>query len=173
MDLAQSPHLIQGLNTGSSQPVVNPSSRHFVTRSLTRKKSLGFLSALLLGSWLKQLSSHKLRHRVSVGNLSSLLTACEHAAYETVDNEDEVTSQTGLLWDQSDGLYSYLTFTNHFTIQMHSIQGSGAFVLKYLRILCASLKMTCLWLSEYCDNKELIRLILYEVLEFYLLTLST
>lgn len=111
-----------------------------------RKKGLGFLSALLVGGWLKQLSSYELRHshRVSVRNLSSLLTACEHAAYETVDNEDEVTSQTGLLWDQSDGLCSYLTFTNHFTTKMHSTQGSGAFVLKYLRILCASLKMTCL-----------------------------
>lgn len=96
----RSPHLIQGLNTGTSQPVVNPSSRHFAARNLTRKKSLGFLSTLLVGDLLKQLSSHELRHshRVSVRNLSSLLTVCEQAAYEMADNEDEVTSQTGLLW---------------------------------------------------------------------------
>lgn len=48
--------------------------------------------------------------------------------YETVDKEGagEVTSQLGQLWDQSDGLYIYQTFTQ--TIlplksKQHRVQG--------------------------------------------------
>lgn len=106
-------------------------------------------------------------------NLSSLLTVCEHAAYETVDNEDEVTSQIGLPWDQSDGLYSYQTFTQTILplkCVQHRVKG---ICVKIFKDTVYKSKNNMLWLSKYHDNKELTSLILYEVSEFYLLTLST